>query len=51
MANMTIPRNYWLYARILRLTHLMSPCLGADGSDLNDIVRDVIVPDAQLVWC
>jgi hypothetical protein len=44
-------RNFQLYARILRLTFLLDPCLGADGSDLNDIVRDVIVPDAGLVWC
>lgn len=44
-------RNYQLYARILRLTHLLDPCLGADGSDLNDVVRDVIMPDHDLVWC
>jgi hypothetical protein len=43
--------NYWLYARILRLTHIMNPCLAADGKDLNQIVRDVIVPDRTLVWC
>lgn len=42
---------YQVYARILRLTHLMHPCLAADGSDLNDIVREVIVPDRTLVWC
>lgn len=46
-----MPHLYWLYARILRLTHLLDPCLGADGSDLNQIVRDVIYPDRQLVWC
>lgn len=45
------PRNYQLYTRILRLTHLLDPCRGADGSDLNDIVRVVILPDTALVWC
>lgn len=42
---------YVVYARILRLTFLMNPCRGADGSDLNQIVRDVIAPDRSLVWC
>jgi len=44
-------KNYQLYARILRLTHLMDPCAGADGGDLNKIVVAVILPDAALVWC
>lgn len=44
-------KHYQLYARILRLTHLLNPCLGADGSDLNDIVRDVVMTDRSLVWC
>lgn len=44
-------KNYQLYARCLRLTHLLDPCRGADGSDLNDIVRVVILPDIALVWC
>jgi len=43
--------NYMLYARVLRLTHLMPICLGADGSDLNQIVREVILTDTTLVWC
>ena len=43
--------NYQLYARILRLTHIMAKPLGADGSNLNDLVRTVILPDAGLVWC
>lgn len=42
---------FWLYARILRLTLLMEPCRGADGSDLNDTVRELVVTDAELVWC
>lgn len=44
-------KSYWLYARILRLTHLMDKPLGADGSNLNDVVRAAILPDAALVWC
>lgn len=46
-----MPRNFQLYARILRLTFLFDPCLGADGGDLNEIVRQVVVPDRALVWC
>lgn len=44
-------KNFMLYARILRLTHLLDPCRGADGRDLNDIVREVILPDPGIVWC
>lgn len=45
--------NYQLYARVLRLHHLCShPAMtGKANADMAQIIREVILPDATLVWC
>lgn len=51
-----MPKNYQLYARILRLvttyeTECKRPAPGYDPEYLFNVARDVIASDADLVWC
>jgi hypothetical protein len=53
-----MPKNYQLYARILRLfTDFEEHCRmrglqsGQDADGMRNVVRDVIATDLTLVWC
>jgi hypothetical protein len=45
-------KNFQLYARILRLSLLSHPSISsAQTAYMDIIVREVVLPDATLVWC
>jgi hypothetical protein len=45
-------KNYQLYARILRLSHLLSPAMSASHvAEMDRIVTEFVIVDPQLVWC
>lgn len=44
--------DYQLYSRVLRLSHTVHPSMSDhDVVQMDNIVKEVVLPDSKLVWC